>query len=418
MASQGAARKKALAPAAMQKQMQSCIAIHCMTWVYQMEAMKLTQVHQKMFDGYHGNPTSGVAPLVLDCLKGSNAFEGLWDRIDATDSGTPQLMLKYGYSQREDVIYSVSGAFSHMSLSAANQKSNVVVDGRAIFNMAQSVLKHGKKVLAIEQSAYVNGKLPSGWNDDTLDKHILDGMYRSINLSPMLDVDGEDVGEDDDAAANLSSEDVSERPSEWLFPGWMAYRLFGPRAHVDYQSPLFSVGDWPRNKRGDKSSNGGRSEARKEKVAAEATVRLNTADRGIPLGCTKKDVLNVAQCEDRAAARANESSLLALAQVIESKQKRMANLTKILAITGLIDEHKTRIMEDIMKLMDVIQQKENLMEDMYSRKRKAPSVVEEFLAATTTPKQTPVATAAPVAALASADTSEENADDSPCSLFS
>ena len=43
MASQGAARKKALAPAAMQKQMQSCIAIHCMTWVYQMEAMKLTR---------------------------------------------------------------------------------------------------------------------------------------------------------------------------------------------------------------------------------------------------------------------------------------------------------------------------------------------------------------------------------------
>jgi hypothetical protein len=39
----------------------------------------------------------------------------------------------------------------------------------------------------------------------------------------MLDVDGEKVGEDDDAAANQSSEDVSERPSEWIFPGWMAY---------------------------------------------------------------------------------------------------------------------------------------------------------------------------------------------------
>ncbi len=88
-------------------------------------------------------------------------------------------------------------------------------------------------------------KLPSEWNDDTIDKHILDGMYRSLNLSPMLDVYGGEVGEDDDAAANLSSEDVSEHPSEWIFPGWMAYRLFGPRAHVDYQSALFSIGDWP-----------------------------------------------------------------------------------------------------------------------------------------------------------------------------
>ncbi len=35
---------------------------------------------------YRGNPTSGTAPLVIDCLKIDNAFEGLWDRIDATDT--------------------------------------------------------------------------------------------------------------------------------------------------------------------------------------------------------------------------------------------------------------------------------------------------------------------------------------------
>jgi hypothetical protein len=162
-------------------------------------------------------------------------------------------------------------------------------------------------------------------------------------------------------------------------------------------SQFFLIGDWPRNKHGNKSSNGVRSEARKEKAAAEATIRLNTADCGIPLGCTKKDVLNVAQCEKKATAQAYERSLLAEAQVIESMQKRMANLTKILAIPGLIDEHKTCIMEYIMKLMDVIQQKENLIEYMFSQKRKAPSVVEEFLATTTTPKQTPAATAAQVA---------------------
>ncbi len=136
------------------------------------------------------------------------------------------------------------------------------------------------------------------------------------------------------------------------------------------------------------------------------------------MGCTKKDILNVAQCEDRATAQAYESSLLALAQVIESKQKRMANLRKMLAIPGLIDEHKTRIIDDIMKLMDLIQQKENLMEDMYSRKCKAPSVVEEFLATTSTPKKTPAATAAQVATSDSADTLEGNVDDSPCNLFS
>jgi hypothetical protein len=41
------------------------------------------------------------------------------------------------------------------SLSVTNQKSNILIDNRAIFNMAQSALKQGKKALAIEQSTYV-----------------------------------------------------------------------------------------------------------------------------------------------------------------------------------------------------------------------------------------------------------------------
>jgi hypothetical protein len=154
--------KKNLAPAALQKQLQACIAIHGMSWVYEMDTMKLTQVHQKLFDGFHGNASNGTLPMVKDCLEGENAFESLWDKI-VSDTG-PQLFLKSCYTQQEDQLYTASSSFTVVSVSATNQKSNVVVNGRAIFNMAQSALKNGKKALAIEQSAYVNGKLPSGWN--------------------------------------------------------------------------------------------------------------------------------------------------------------------------------------------------------------------------------------------------------------
>ncbi len=61
--------------------------------------------------------------------------------------------------------------------------------------MAQSALMHGKKVLAIKKSAYVNGKRPSGWNDATLHKHFLDSVRRSLHLTPELDLGVEDVGE-------------------------------------------------------------------------------------------------------------------------------------------------------------------------------------------------------------------------------
>jgi hypothetical protein len=61
-----------------------------------------------------------------------------------------------------------------MSLLATNHKLSVIINGQALFNMVQSVLKHMKKALAIDQSAY-------------------------------------------------SSDDVSEHLPEWIFPGWMAY---------------------------------------------------------------------------------------------------------------------------------------------------------------------------------------------------
>ncbi len=94
--------------------------------------MKLTQVHQKLFDGFHGNASNGTAPMVKDCLEGENAFENLWDKIDS-DTG-PKLLLKSCYTQQEDQVYTAGSSFTMVSVSATNQKTNVVVDGCAIFN--------------------------------------------------------------------------------------------------------------------------------------------------------------------------------------------------------------------------------------------------------------------------------------------
>lgn len=51
---------------------------------------------------------------------------------------------------------------------------------------------------------------------------------------------------------------------------------------------------------------------------------------------------------------------LQFSQVIESKQKRMANLIKMLEIPRLMEEHEMRIMGDIMTLMEIIQGKEKI----------------------------------------------------------
>lgn len=81
-------------------------------------------------------------------------------------------------------------------------------------------------------------------------------------------------------------------------------------------------------------------------------------------------------------------------------------------------EHKTRIMEDIMKFMVVIQQRENLMENIYSCKCKAPSVIEMVLASNTASKRAPVVVSAGVPTSDSAGTKESNVEEVlPCNLF-
>jgi hypothetical protein len=68
---------------------------------------------------------------------------------------------------------------------------------------------------------------------------------------------------------------------------------------------LFSLGNWPKNKHGEKANSGGRSEAWREKTATEAVAWMNTADQGMPLGCTKNGIINIALCEE-AMAHAHE----------------------------------------------------------------------------------------------------------------
>jgi len=76
-------------------------------------------------------------------------------------------------------------------------------------------------------------------------------------------------------------DEVNQCPEGWIFPGWMAYHLFRPRAHVDFQSSLFQVGDWMKNKRnvsGDNKSNG-RAEHCKALVETSNKIRMNSIDR-------------------------------------------------------------------------------------------------------------------------------------------
>ncbi len=67
------------------------------------------------------------------------------------------------YMQKHDMLY-----------------TSVLADGRLMHRLAQSALKHGKKDLSIEMAAYVDGKLPLGWNDDDLEQAVKSYLGRRM----------------------------------------------------------------------------------------------------------------------------------------------------------------------------------------------------------------------------------------------
>jgi hypothetical protein len=111
-------RNRALAPAFIQKQMQQAVAVGAMTYVYGLEAMKLKQVYQKLFDSFHGNPTSGLLPMVNDLLTGGNAYAQLWD---CSEDG--QKTVRSRFTQKHDMLFNSGTHLTVSSLLTANQST-------------------------------------------------------------------------------------------------------------------------------------------------------------------------------------------------------------------------------------------------------------------------------------------------------
>ncbi len=119
-------------------------------------------------------------------------------------------------------------------------------------------------MLAFQQKFLsTNGELPSGTNEDDVDKFILDGMYGLSNAVEVPgDADDLQPTNDENEVPNCTT---VETPPEYTTVGWYKYTIMGPCAEKEYHSHLLDVRDWLRNKRGDKESNvtnGGRTSAR------------------------------------------------------------------------------------------------------------------------------------------------------------
>ena len=168
-----------------------------------------------IFQAYHGSAEVDIASFALQCIAGDGAYSALWDKEEET--GVTTLTLKKSICHREEFRYISGSSITIASISVANQKSSVLIDGRAIFNTGKKVLKNCKKALAFEKQFLRNGQMPSGSNEEDLDKYILDGMIKALKAS------GADENDDPDSPSSENNNnndeavgtDASRRPHYW-----------------------------------------------------------------------------------------------------------------------------------------------------------------------------------------------------------
>jgi hypothetical protein len=128
---------------------------------------------------------------------------------------------------------------------------------------------------------------------------------------------------------------MAQAPLEYTPVGWYIYKTMGPCAEKEARSQLLDVGDWPRNKRGDKDSNipdGGRSSAREGAAKQKELERqLDWKNKRV---VPKKELLVLSEAESSAEQQNHESNILALSQVIKSLHKRVDMYSKLIATIG------------------------------------------------------------------------------------
>jgi hypothetical protein len=306
------------------KEMQRCVAVAALDAVYAMNTMTTLSVQRNMEAVYHGNNTEHNVSYVNLCLEGKNQFGHLWE--SGTEDTT--VHLKKAIS-RTELLLTSGGFFTHDLLSRATMKGALsLMAGRTLLDSANLCLKNMKKAQAFAYEFLGPPPLyeySSGTNELDLDEFVLNKMFLELKgASPGIKVSTVDDGEGCKVIA---------RPSEWMFPGWIAFKCFGPKAPETYQSTLIELGEY----RGGPRAEAGRAFAR------SAGVRGNTreTERDLPNGTAIREISTsaftqnermaiIAQNRADTAQRQYSDQMIGLSTLISSCNKEIAAAIQLL----------------------------------------------------------------------------------------
>lgn len=295
------------------------IALLCLATVFEKGSMKKEQQHAAMFDLYHGKKGSTTVSHLDQFIRAEGYFESCWQLDPAYAEYTLQLKK---HLRCERIMIQGKDITHKMLESKYLKTNNEPVLGRSLIDAARLALRNSKKAKSCADGYLDEGGnvKESGKTEEDVYEWVLNDMWEllykkdtgDISEPPIkkLKTDEEDIDisssceptntpplaqpsqqvppqlpissdtDSDDAEVAVSNVMTNTtRPSDWIFPGFMAFILFGPfKENRDAGRFLdFMIKDDPPKKDAKKYN---RETSRKTKAKAETFKRERDANRG------------------------------------------------------------------------------------------------------------------------------------------
>ena len=252
-----------------------------------------TLVHQWDTIGrfYHGKDKTHPSQLKMMC-EGTFCYRDFYetkistatDKDSSSASNTSSLVLKQSLTLDKFRSYYAGVDITYLDLEKKNllPSCNLLVTGRSLHNLAKKGLANYRKAnsFAVQMWDEKKGEpKESGHTQDDVVKFVRTEMYKLLKpnskLKDPLQLDEEldqaeenfeEVEEDDDDDNGKNVEDKDDEiscPDDYIFPGFMAFIVWGPFAEPNDRLSLFDTSD----------ASTGKAKSRAEKRSAEQMIK-------------------------------------------------------------------------------------------------------------------------------------------------
>lgn len=215
------------------------VALNGLNHIVSKSSMKKTDMERALYDLFHGKDE--VASLVKMCVEGEGQFSELFVKETKTVTTklssieTTKLRLKDVLSRTSNERY-YAGEKYEITTAVIQQmtfKNDMLVTGRALLDSARAGFRHLKLAMSYaDKMVDKEGKPldPETRIEDIL-TFVLQLMWKESKGSSIdINMGDDEISreEPEELPMEVSDMSASDVPDGWMFPGWIAFVLWGP----------------------------------------------------------------------------------------------------------------------------------------------------------------------------------------------